>query len=260
MRLFYKVSMKIDFTEYKVVDLQGIKFLPVVLDQAVHIVINAIPRKNGDYFCLANIHVVMECHKSPELKKILNNAAGVFADGMGTAGALKYLGYMFKDRVRGTDLMKRLCNYAALHRLRIFLYGNTNETLNKLKEKLKSLFPNLIICGAYSPPFRELSREEDDKQVEMINKARPDILFVSLGAPKQEKWMACHKGKIKVVQLGVGAAFDYIAGNLAEAPDWMKRHYLEWLYRLPQQPKKTLYRMSLLPEFLLRLFIQKFWK
>jgi len=242
----------------KIVKLQEVGFFPATLEEAVQIVVDSIKQKDGSYFCLANIHVVMESHRDEKFKTILNNAAGVFADGMGTAGALKYFGYMFKDRVRGTNLMLELCKYAADYDLKIFLYGNTNETLKKLSGVLKTKYPGLSIAGMYSPPFRELSREEDDEIVRMINKANPDILFVSLGAPKQEKWMAAHKGRIKAVQLGVGAAFDYIAGNLSEPPNWMKKYYLEWLYRLPQQPKKTIYRMSLLPEFLIRLFVQKF--
>ncbi len=240
--------------------LQDVSFLPLTKYEAVQGVESILKEKKGDYFCLSNIHVVMESHRDPELKIVLNGAAGVFADGMGTAGALKYLGYMFKDRVRGMDLMLGLCKYAAENGLKIFLYGNTNETLKRLSEVLKTRYPQLNIAGMYSPPFKELNREEDDEIVKMINHADPDILFVSLGAPKQEKWMAAHKGGIKAVQLGVGAAFDFIAGNLSQAPKWMQHHYLEWLYRLPQQPRKTIYRMSLLPEFLIRLFIQKFWR
>ncbi|MDH4211921.1 MAG: WecB/TagA/CpsF family glycosyltransferase, partial [candidate division WOR-3 bacterium] len=240
--------------------LQGVSFLPVAIIDALQRVVAHLPHKDGSYFCFANIHVVMESHKDAELKEALNNAAGVFPDGMGTAGALKYLSHMFKGRVRGADLVIRLCEHAAKNNLKIYLYGNTDETLGRLREALKAEYPGINIAGMYSPPFRELNKEEDEEVIRMINDADPDVLFVSLGAPKQEKWMAVHKGRIKAVQLGVGAAFDYIAGNLKEAPNWMQKHYLEWLYRLPQQPKKTLYRMSLLPEFLIRLFIQRFWR
>ena len=240
--------------------LQGVNFLPLDIAGGFHRVVDRLQRKDGGYFCFANIHVVMESHRDVELRDALNSAAGVFADGMGTAGALKYLSHMFKGRVRGADLMLRLCEYAAKSKLKVFFYGNTDKTLKRLSHVLKSRYPGLNIVGAYSPPFRELNREEDDRIVSTINKVGPDILFVSLGAPKQEKWMAGHQGRINAVQLGVGAAFDYIAGNLKEAPGWMQNHYLEWLYRLPQQPRKTIYRMALLPEFLIRLFVQRFWK
>lgn len=240
--------------------LQGIKFSPVDISAALELVINRISQKDGGYYCLANIHVVMESHRDCEFKKVLNNAAGVFADGMGTAGALKYLSHMFSDRVRGADLMLGLCKYAAENDCKMFLYGNTDSTLDALVEKLGALYPGIPIAGTISPPFRELTADEDDVIIRQINNSDPDILFVSLGAPKQEKWMAAHKGRIKAIQLGVGAAFDYLAGDLKQAPGWMQRHYLEWLYRLPQQPEKTIARMLLLPEFLIRLFIQRFWR
>jgi len=238
------------------VDLQGVKLLPVDLDEALKEVIKYIPQKKGDYFCFANIHVVMESHRNPELKNILNNSAGNFPDGMGVAWTLKLLGNKFKDRVRGADFMLRLCAYAVENNLKIFLYGNTEETLRTLRQKLQSLFPKIQIAGAISPPFHELTKEEDDAYVKEINNANPDILFVSLGAPKQEKWMAEHKGRIRAIQLGVGAAFSFITGSVREAPKWMQKSGLEWLYRLPQQPEKTIYRMSLVPGFLARTLLQ----
>lgn len=234
------------------VDLHGIKFLPVDLDRAVGIVVDSIPQKNSDYFCLANIHLVMEAHRDPELKRILNESSGNFPDGMGVAGALKILGHKFVGRVRGTDLMLKLCEYASKNNLRIYLYGNTEETLISLKNTLIDRYPAISVAGYFSPPFRELTDEEDKQIIEKINQSQPDILFISLGAPKQEKWMSKHKGKIKAVQLGVGAAFDFITGKVKQAPVWLQKSYLEWLYRLPQQPCKTLYRMSLVPGFILR--------
>ena len=234
-------------------NLYGVKLLPVDLDEAVEIVARSIPKRNGDYFCFANIHVVMEGIKNPGIKRILNGAAANFPDGMGVARALKMLGNRFEGRVRGADFMLKLCEYASEKSLKVFFYGNTEETLALLSEKLKGLYPGLNIAGAVSPPFRTLTKEEDDTYVRQINSSGADILFVSLGAPKQEKWMAEHKGKIKAVQLGVGAAFSFITGKVKEAPKWMQKTYLEWLYRLPQEPKKTMYRMLLVPEFLLRL-------
>lgn len=230
--------------------LNGIKLTPVDIDRALELVVQTIPKKSGDYFCLANIHLVMEGVKDEELKIVLNQSAGNFPDGMGVAGALKFLGHKFKGRVRGTDLMLKLCEYAAKNNLKIYLYGNTENTLVLLRDKLTKNFPGINIAGYFSPPFRELTTKEDNEIIEKINKADPDILFVSLGAPKQERWMAKHKSKINAVQLGVGAAFDFITGKVKQAPVWMQKAYLEWFYRLPQQPRKTLYRMSLVPEFL----------
>ena len=233
-----------------IVLLHGVKFSPVNIDDALQQVIEHIPKKNGDYFCFSNIHLVMECYKNEELRIAVNNSTANFADGMGTARALKMLGNTFKYRVRGTDLMLELCAYAAQRNLKIFLFGNTEDTLDVLDEKLRLLFPGITVAGMLSPPFRELAEEEEKIAVDTINQASPDILFVSLGAPKQEIWMAKHFGRVKAVQLGVGAAFDFIAQKVRQAPNWMQKAYMEWLYRLPQQPKKTISRMTLVPEFL----------
>jgi len=239
-----------------IISLLGIELRPVGIDQALQIVAEHIAMKNGDYFCFANIHVVMEGIKNPGIKRILNGAAANFPDGMGVARALKILGNRFEGRVRGADFMLKLCGYASKNNLKVFFYGNTNETLALLSDKLKNLYPELDIAGSASPPFRTLTKEEDDAYVKQINDSGADILFVSLGAPKQEKWMADHKGRVRAVQLGVGAAFSFLTGKVKQAPLWMQKTYLEWLYRLPQEPKKTIYRMLLVPEFLFRLLVQ----
>ena len=190
--------------------LNGIKLLPVDLDEAIKIVSDSIHKKIGDYFCFANIHVVMEGIKNENYKIVLNNSSGNFPDGMGVAWALKFIGNKFYDRVRGADFMLKLCEYASRNGLKVFFYGNTEETLLLLSEKLKKLYPELKIAGSISPPFRPLTKEEDDVYVKKINDSGADILFVSLGAPKQEYWMAENKGRIKAIQLGVSAAFIFL--------------------------------------------------
>jgi len=199
---------------------------------------------------------VMESYKDYSFRDIINQSAGNFPDGKGLVMGLGMLGHHFDFKVRGTDLMLKLCSYAAENGLKIFLYGNTEKNLGALKIRLNELFPGISIVGAISPPFRELTEEEDVRFVKKINDADPDILFVSLGAPKQERWMAAHKGRIKAVQLGVGAAFDFIAGNIKQAPVWMQRLPLEWMHRMPQQPKKTFMRMLLVPKFFFLTLLQ----
>jgi N-acetylglucosaminyldiphosphoundecaprenol N-acetyl-beta-D-mannosaminyltransferase len=240
----------------KPADLLGVNFLPVGLEEAFQEVIKHIPKKNGDFFCLANIHLVMECHGNPALRDLVNQSVASFPDGLGVVIGLKLLGCRFKFKVRGTDLMLKLCSHASQNNLKIFLYGSTEKNLAALEKRLKALFPRINITGAISPPFRILTEHEDSAVVSRINAADPDILFVALGAPKQEKWMAEHKGSIKAAKLGVGAAFDFITGALKEAPLWMQKTPLEWLYRVPQQPKKTMWRMRLLPPFALLGLIQ----
>ena len=125
---------------------------------------------------------------------------------------------------------------------RHYFYGSTEETLEKLREILKKDYPGVQIAGMYSPPFRTLSDKEDEETIKMINDADADFVWIGLGAPKQEKWMADHKGKVKGFMGGVGAAFDYLAGNIERAPMWMQKANLEWLYRLLQEPKRLFKR------------------
>jgi N-acetylglucosaminyldiphosphoundecaprenol N-acetyl-beta-D-mannosaminyltransferase len=230
----------------------GIRLYPVELSEAIEIVLQKLKDKNGEYFCFINVHLFMESQKDKNLMEVLNKSTGNFPDGMGVAFALKSLGYKFKGRVRGVDFMLNMCNYAEKNNLKVFLYGNTEEILTSLKAKLEIFFPKIKIVGMISPPFRQLTKEEDELYIKQINESNADLLFVSLGAPKQEKWMYEHKGKIKPLQFGVGAAFDFITGKVKQAPIWMQKSGLEWLYRLPQQPTKTIYRMSLAPKFVLR--------
>jgi len=236
--------------------LLGVRISPVGLDDALHEVIDHVRAKNGDFFCLCNIHVVMECYKDHSLRDIINQSTANFPDGKGLVMGLGMLGFHVDFKVRGTDLMLSLCSYAEGNGLKIFLYGDTEENLARLKRSLSDLFPGINIVGAISPPFRELTEEEDAKHVKEINDADPHILFVSLGAPKQERWMAAHKGRIKAIQLGVGAAFDFIIGEIKQAPVWMQRMPLEWLHRMPQQPRKTFIRMLVLPKFFFLTFLQ----
>jgi len=229
-----------------------VKLYPIELSKAVEIVLQKLKNKNGEYFCFINVHLLMESQKDKKLKRALNESSGNFPDGMGVAWALKVLGFKFKNRVRGTDFMIELCKSAEKYGLKIFLYGNNEKTIEILKKKLEMVFPKLQIVGTISPPYRSLTREEDEHYIKRINELGADILFVSLGAPKQEKWMYEHKGKVKPLQFGVGAAFDFITGKVKQAPIWMQKSGLEWFYRLPQQPNKTIYRMSLVPKFILR--------
>lgn len=244
----------------RLVDLLGINIWAVDIEGSLRFVVKHIKNEKGAYFCFANFNLIMEASRDPALRYMLNQSAGNFADGMAVAWALKILGNDFEGRVRGTDFMLKLCAYSAQNELRVFLYGNTPGTLNVLRQKLTQSFLGIQIVGQISPPFRDLSTVEEDTIVRRINKSEPDILFVSLGAPKQEKWMGRNKAKIRAVQFGVGAAFDFITGNMKQAPEWMQRSGLEWLFRLPQQPSKTLKRMSLLPEFALGVLFQKLKK
>ena len=145
-------------------------------------------------------------------------------------------------RVTGPDLMLRLMEISPAKGYRHFFYGSTEETLERMKKRLAVDYPGLQVCGMVSPPFRELSAEEDAAIVEQINGARPDFIWVGLGAPKQEIWMNRHQGRVNGLMIGVGAGFDYYAGNIRRAPMWMQKCSLEWLYRLLQDPRRLFMR------------------
>jgi len=168
--------------------------------------------------------------------EVVANADMATPDGAPVAWMLRKLGFPTQQRINGPDLMWKYCAAAAGRDEPIFLYGNSTETLAELQNRLLVAFPALKVVGAYSPPFRPLTDEEDAHIVEVINDSGAGVVFVSLGCPKQEKWMAAHRGRINAVMIGVGAAFDYHAGTITRAPLWMQRAGLEWLHRLASEP------------------------
>lgn len=145
-------------------------------------------------------------------------------------------------RTTGPDYMKEILKISNKEGYRHFFYGSTEETLKKLQRTLDRSYTDVQVAGMYSPPFRVLSVQEDEEIVRMINESNADFVWIGLGAPKQERWMAAHQGKIKGFMIGVGAAFDYEAGNIERAPQWMQKVNLEWLYRLLQEPKRLFKR------------------
>ena len=190
------------------------------------------------YVCVANVHMVMEAFDSPEFRGIVNAADLVTPDGMPLVWMLRRLGVRGQTRVYGPELTLRLCEAAAQRGIAVGFYGGTEEALASLVANLRERFPNLRVAYAYSPPFRPLTPEEDEEIVKAINASGARILFVGLGCPKQERWMAAHNGKVQAVMLGVGAAFDLHAGKVRQAPAWMQRAGLEWFFRLLMEPRR----------------------
>lgn len=190
------------------------------------------------YVCVANVHMTMEAYDEHEFRRIVNCADLVVPDGMPLVWVLRKLGLSGQQRVYGPELMVRVCEAAAQEGLPIGLYGGTHETVASLVTNLTTRFPALRVAYAYSPPFRPLNPEEDARVVDAINSSGTRILFVGLGCPKQERWMATHKGKVQAVMLGVGAAFDFHAGRVPQAPPWMQRVGLEWFFRLLVEPRR----------------------
>ena len=196
-------------------------------------------RKFGNYVVVANANDVVIGKKMSQVKVAMNESSLTVPDGISIVLASRFYGFKLKRRVYGAELMLEFLRRAQAEGYTNFFYGSTTETLNRLREKLISDFPMLNIKGVYSPPFRELSEEEDKAIIEMINELSPDVLWVGLGCPKQQIWMYKHRDKLNVpVMVGVGAAFDFIAGTKPQAPEFMRENGLEWLFRLLTEPRR----------------------
>lgn len=194
--------------------------------------------KVPSYVCFANVHMVVEGYKDPEFQNVINNANIVAPDGKPIALFLKYFSKLNQDRVCGMDILPDLFKQAELTGKSVFFYGSTTSLLNKITEKANLEYPSLKISGSYSPPFKNLSEEENTIALAKINATSPDLVFVALGCPKQEKWMAANKNKIGACLLGVGQAFNVYAGVEKRLPVWMRNLSLEWIYRLYLEPQR----------------------
>lgn len=194
--------------------------------------------RESRYVCICNVHSVVTASQDAEFRSVVNSADMATPDGSPVAWMIRRLGGTGQQRINGPDLMWRYCEQAQFRDESIFLFGSSEETLVKLKVNLVDAFPYLKIAGSISPPFRQLSFEEDVAIVEQINSSGAGMVFVSLGCPKQEFWMASHKGRINAVMVGVGAAFGFHAGTIRRAPKWMQDAHLEWLHRLLSEPQR----------------------
>lgn len=196
----------------------------------------------GKYICVSNVHTTVMAFRDEEYRNIQNCAAMALPDGKPLSIVSRRRGYKEAERVPGPDLMPEIFKLSRGKGYRHYFYGSSQETLDKLREQLENQYPCLQICGMYAPPFRPLTEEEDQAIIERINEAKPDFIWVALGAPKQEKWMYDHMDKVSGVMLGVGAAFNFTAGTVKRAPKWMQELCLEWLYRIFQDPVRLIPR------------------
>ena len=235
----------------------GVNVSAINMDQALKIIDDWIERREQNYVCVTPAHGVMDCQYQPELREIFNKSGLTTPDGMAIVWLLKLRGFHHVSRVYGPDLMLAVCNHSPAMGYRHFLYGGNPNVPEALAFNLQSRFPGLNIVGTYSPPFHPLTIEEDSKIVEMINYAQPDVVWVGLSTPKQELWMAEHSGKINApVMIGVGAAFDFLSGNKKQAPRWIQRNGLEWLYRLYTEPARLWRRYIQYPVFVILVLAQ----
>jgi N-acetylglucosaminyldiphosphoundecaprenol N-acetyl-beta-D-mannosaminyltransferase len=218
----------------------GVRVDAVQIDDVVGRMEEWIARREGcRYIAVTGMHGVMEAQHDGEFKTILNAAGLVVADGMPLVWIGRRRGFEMRRRVYGPELMETFCKETAKKGYRHFFYGAAPGVGEELAARFVSRFPALVVAGTHSPPFRALTREEDGEIVQAIEGAKADILWVGLSTPKQERWMYDHRGRLNVpVLVGVGAAFDFHTGRIAQAPKWMREHGVEWLFRLTMEPRR----------------------
>lgn len=235
-------------------DVLGVQVSAIDIPTATDEIGRWIEQRERQYVCVTGVHGVMESQSDAELLAIHNRSGLTTPDGMPMVWAGKWAGLPI-ERVYGPDLMLALCERAVEAGWTSYFYGGAEGVPEQLAQKLTARFPGLRVAGTYSPPFRPLTPAEDVEIVERINAAAPDLVYVGLSTPKQERWMAAHVGLLHApALLGVGAAFDIHAGTLRQAPRWMQRSGTEWLFRLAVEPRRLWRRyLSNNPRFAVRL-------
>ncbi len=233
---------RVDKSQTPTCNIMGVDIAAINMEWLLDYITNNIENLSGDYITVANVHTTVTAYEEPEYQRVQNGGAMAIPDGGPLSSIGKKRGHKNMERTTGPSLMTEIFAISAKHGYRHYFYGATEETLEKLEKKLKETYPGIQIAGMYSPPFRPLTIEEDVEIVQKINATKPDFVWVGLGAPKQERWMAAHQGKVKGLMLGVGAGFDYCADNIKRAPMWMQKCNLEWFYRLMQDPKRLFAR------------------
>ena len=197
------------------------------------------PDRPAAYICVRDVNGIMECQRDPALLRIHEEAAMVTPDGMPLVWLGRRAGFRQMTRVYGPDLMSEICRLSPSRGWRHFLYGGAPGVAERLAERLRETYPGIAVVGTCCPPFRPLTEEEKEETARMIDRARPHILWVGLGTPKQETWMAEMAPRLRIpVMVGVGAAFDFLSGRKPQAPRWMQRSGLEWLFRLATEPRR----------------------
>lgn len=212
----------------------------------------------SDYACVANVHMLIETYRNSSFATTVNEASVIAPDGKPITWALRFIHGIKQERVAGMELLPDLLTLAEQKGVPVFFYGGSEEMMAKAQPELKKKFRNLIIAGAYSPPFRQLTAEEEEGVVEKINQSGARLVFVILGCPKQEKWMASMKGRVQAFMIGVGGALPVLLGMQKRAPRWMQKAGLEWLHRLSQEPRRLFKRYAVTNSLFLYLFFKAY--
>lgn len=233
-----KYARKVDKNQIPICNIMGVNIAAINMEWLLEYLDKNIDLLHGDYICVSNVHTTVTAYEEPDYCAVQNGGIMAIPDGGPLFTVGRKRGHKNMQRTTGPSLMGEIFKITVDKGYRHFFYGSKQETLDLLEDKLNENYPGIQIAGMYSPPFRPLTGEEDAAVIKMINDAKPDFVWVGLGAPKQENWMAAHQGKIDGLMIGVGAGFDYYAGNIQRAPQWMQKWNLEWVYRLIQDPKR----------------------
>lgn len=233
---------KVEKNQIPICNIMGVNVAAINMDWLLDFTDRYIKDLSGDYICVSNVHTTVMAFDDPEYLFVQNGGVLAIPDGGPLSSVGRKRGFKKMQRTAGPSYMGEIFALSVEKGYRHFFYGSTEETLQKLHKALEKNYPGIQIAGMYSPPFRPTTPKEDEDIIKMINEAKPDFVWVGLGAPKQEMWMNLHQGRVNGLMVGVGAGFDYFAGNIKRAPRWMQSRNLEWLYRLLQDPKRLFFR------------------
>lgn len=233
---------KIDKSSIVTCNIMGVDIAAINMEWLLSFISKNMDNLKGDYICVSNVHTTVLSYEDEKYRAVQNGGILAIPDGGPLSTVGRKRGYRGMSRTTGPSLMTEIFRMSVEKGWKHYFYGSTYETLNKMKKTLEKNYPGLQIVGMFSPPFRPMSEEEDREIIEEINLNSPDFVWIGLGAPKQENWMAKHQWKINGLMLGVGAGFDYYAGNIKRAPEWMQKRNMEWFYRLIQDPRRLFTR------------------
>lgn len=237
-----KFVRRIDKSGIPTCSIMGVNIAAIDIEWLLDYTIENLDDLSGDYMCVSNVHTTVMSWDDKKYLEIQNGGIMAIPDGGPLSVVGRNRGFKNMKRIAGPSYMEKIFEISEKMGYRHFFYGSKQETLDKLYDELTFKYKGINIVGMYSPPYRELTEVEDVNIINIINETSADFVWVGLGAPKQEAWMANHQGKINGFMVGVGAGFDYFAGNIKRAPKWMQNMNLEWLYRLCQEPKRLFKR------------------
>jgi len=236
----------------------GIGISVISMDDAIRLSDELIQSGNRGYICATDVHTVIEAQTDSALASALNRSFLTTPDGMPLVWVAKLQGHRDIERVYGPDYMLAMCRFSVARGYRHFLFGGHPGVAERLRAEMVGRFPGLQIVGHYTPPFRQLTRDEEEELAQLVAEAKPDVFWVGLGSPKQELFMAKYCGLLDVkLMVGVGAAFDFHSGRVKEAPEWIKKTGLQWIYRLIKEPRRLWRRYySCVPSFIWNITLQ----